>query len=486
MANILLIEDDETLRFTISRALRKAEHDVESVESISQARQCIQSAPFDLVLTDVHLVGDESGIDFIEELRAGGFRGGVIVMTAFANVDDAVRAMKLGADDYLSKPVRLEELGLITERLLEQYRQSKQLRLYQRIHKAGQKEKRPIGRSDIWMRTLQLAERLAQIPVANRTVDHGSSNGGAVTTVLISGETGSGKGVVARHIHASGKDPDQPFVHVNCTALPGSLIESELFGHEKGAFTDAKEAREGLFEMADGGTIFLDEIGDLPIEFQAKLLTVLEEGKIRRVGSGKEQTIRVRVLAATNRDLEKKVREGTFREDLLFRINAFTLTLPSLRGRGDDAVEIAGHLLAKLRKEYGLSQIDFSVESIERIREHKWPGNVRELFNMTQRAAMLCDGKEIIVSDLGLDQRGSASDAAEQCTAQAPGELRFNFEDGPHSAEEIEKILMIQALEFTRGNVSKAARLIGMQRSSFRYRIERYDIDEIVQEIVGR
>jgi len=485
LANILLIEDDETLRFTVARALAKATHVVESVESISDARNRMESATYDIVLTDVHL-GEESGIDYVKEMRASGFAGGIIVMTAFATVDDAVRAMKLGADDYLQKPIRLQELMLITERLIEQYHQSKQLRLYRRIAQSGQMKNRPVGQSGVWKRTLELAERLAQIPVVNRAADLGSASGGAVTTILITGETGAGKGVIARHIHASGPDPDQPFVHVNCTSLPATLIEGELFGHERGAFTDAKDAREGLFEMADGGTIFLDEIGDLPLELQAKLLTVLEQGKIRRVGSSKEQTIRVRVLAATNKDLDKKVQEGTFREDLLFRINAFVLDIPNLRQRGDDALLIAQHLLDHLRKESGQQPIELSAESITAIRTHQWAGNVRELFNMIQRGAMLCDGDEIEPRDLGLGGQLADGIGASPCNPEQPGLFRFNFDTGPCTADEIEKILMIQALEHTQGNVSKAARLIGMQRSSFRYRIERYGIEDVVQEIVQR
>jgi two-component system, NtrC family, response regulator AtoC len=485
LANILLIEDDETLRFTVARALTKDTHRVDAVETVAQARAYFEKSTYDLVITDVHL-GQDSGIDYIQEIRESGFGGGIIVMTAYATVDDAVRAMKLGADDYLAKPVRLEELTLITRKLLEHGKQSRELRLYRRLHRAGLELKRPIGQSKPWNQMIEFAERLAQIPVLNRAQDLGSDSGGAITTVLITGETGAGKGVVARHIHASGTEPDTPFVHVNCTSLPATLIEGELFGHEKGAFTDAKAAREGLFEMADGGTIFLDEIGDLPLELQAKLLTVLEQGKIRRVGSSKERTIRVRVLAATNRDLEAKVKDGTFREDLLFRINAFVLHIPPLRERDDDTTLIARHLLMRLRKEYGLAPIELSAEALRAIKVYPWAGNVRELFNMIQRAAMLCDGDEIEVGDLGLRAKPIQQAQRMMAPTSPPGELRFNFEHGPHIAEDVEKLLMLQALEHTRGNVSKAARLIGMQRSSFRYRIERYGIEDIVQEIVQR
>jgi two-component system response regulator AtoC len=485
LASILLIEDDETLRFTVQRALKKSEHEVIDVASLPEARVAFGSQTFDIVLTDVNL-GAESGIDFVEELREQGFEGGVVVMTAFATVDDAVRAMKLGADDYLAKPVRLDELMLITDRLIESQRDSRHLRLYQRMRQADHAGTRPVGESRAWVKTLELAERLAKIPVVNRTADLGSASGGAVTTVLITGETGAGKGVLAKHLHNSSDDPKQPFVHVNCTALPATLIEGELFGHEKGAFTDAKEAREGLFEMADGGTIFLDEIGDLPLELQAKLLTVLEEGKIRRVGSAKERTIRVRVLAATNRDLEKAVADGSFREDLLYRINAFTIQLPSLRERGDDTVLIAQSLVDRLRREYGMSPIQLDHGAQVAIRSHAWPGNVRELFNVIQRAAMLCEGDAISTEDLAIQGARGKQTQSGGAGANHPGELVFDFETGVHTADEVEKLLMVQALTHTRGNVSKAARLIGMQRSSFRYRIERYGLEDSIREMVER
>ncbi len=485
MANILLIEDDETLRFTISRALTRSGHQVAEVASLANARASFSASTFDLIITDVNL-GQESGIDFVEEIRQQGYQGAIVVMTAYATVDDAVRAMKLGADDYLAKPVRLEELLIITERLLAQQRDSRHLRLFQRLRQVDEAKDRPVGQSPAWVKTLELAERLAKIPVINRTEDLGSASGGAITTVLITGETGTGKGVLAKHLHRCSDDPKQPFVHVNCTALPATLIEAELFGHVKGAFTDAKEAREGLFEMADGGTIFLDEIGDLPLELQAKLLTVLEEGKMRRVGSAKERTIRVRVLAATNRDLEKCVADGTFREDLLYRINAFTIRLPSLRDRADDAVLIAQNLCDRLRGEYGMAPIRVSQSARRMIASHNWPGNVRELFNVIQRAAMLCEGDEIVPGDLAIRATDQSTQDNAGSMQMLPGELNFDFQDGPHTAEEVERLLMLQALEHTRGNVSRAARLIGMQRSSFRYRIERYGIEEQIREIVNQ
>ena len=350
MAEILLIEDDADLRLIISHFLEKHAHTVRSTETLQDAHEAYKELHFDLVLSDVHL-GQDSGIDFIQTIRDAGFEGGIIMMTGDASVDDAVRAMKLGADDYLAKPIRLQELLITTERILKHRSESRQLRLYKRVENTRKTATEPLGESKAWTETTSLASRLAQIPVGNRIQESGSVSGGALTTILINGETGAGKGVLAQYIHDSSPEHNQPFVHVNCTALPASLIESELFGHEKGAFTDAKTTREGLFEMADGGTIFLDEIGDLDLPLQAKLLSVIEKGIIRKVGATKERSVRMRVIAATNKDLELMVSEGSFREDLLFRINAFRIQLPSLRNRQEDAIIIAQSMLEQLRRE---------------------------------------------------------------------------------------------------------------------------------------
>lgn len=468
---MLLIEDDENLRFAVGRALSKQGHEVTSVATVSAAQDAVSSQHYELVLSDVNL-GTESGIDFIQELRGDGFVGSIVLMTAYANVDDAVRAMKLGADDYLAKPVRMEELTLLCDRLLKQQAESKHLKLFQHIQNSSHDIERPIGESEPWLKAVELAERIAKIPVSNRGVDHQNTRGGALTTILLSGKTGTGKGVIARHIHTSSSESDLPFVQVNCTALPASLIESELFGHEKGAFTDAKSSRDGLFAMAEGGTIFLDEIGDMDLPLQAKLLSVIEDGRIRRVGSSKELPVRVRVIAATNMNLQEQVRAGRFREDLLFRINAFPITLPDLCERGSDAVLIARALLAQLRSEYRLESASFSEDAESAIREYAWPGNVRELFNTVQRAAMLSTGDTVEIPDLHMHMEGGRQDF-ENTPEQG---LQFSFENGEHTATAVERELLIQALMHTSGNVSQAAKLIGMQRSSFRYRLNRYEI----------
>lgn len=535
MATILAIEDEADLRFALARGLRKAGHAVTEAGSIQEARSALSALAFDVVVTDVNLgSGAEAGdgVALVGELREGGFSGGVVVMTGFGTVEGAVRAMKLGADDYLQKPVRLDELTLVVDRIVERRRADRKLRALERSEAGLAEGPGVLGRSAAWTRAVELARRLSAVPVQNRIADRGETAGSALPTVLITGETGTGKGLIARAMHGWSAERGGAFVPVNCTSLPATLVESELFGHERGAFTDARQAREGLFEMADGGTIFLDEIGEIPVETQAKLLTVLETGSFRRVGGTQQRTVRARVIAATNQDLPTLVSAGRFRRDLLYRLNAFEIRLPALRERDDDAVELAGAFLARFRREYGRGPAVLSGQAAAAIRGHAWPGNVRELVNCVQRAAMLGGDGPVGAADLGLAVDGVGSGTteisgaggaltAEQAHARravrvavpagpasaAPdangavwpagnagasgghergGGLRFDFVHGVHLADDVERELIVQALAHTRGNVSRAARLIGMQRSSFRYRIERYGLEARVAELGAR
>jgi two-component system response regulator AtoC len=525
VARILTVEDEPNLRFSIRQTLKRAGHEVAEAESVTEAWQQIQASDFDAILTDVNL-GEENGIDLVKRLRGDGFEGAIVVMTAFATIQNAVTAMKLGADDYLQKPLSLEELTILIERLLENRRVRKRLNLYQRMESTRTASRGPVGDSPVWKETLRLAERLSTAPVSR----NGSGNGNP--TILILGETGTGKGLLANYIHQHAlkhegkKAEDAPFVHVNCSALPPTLVESELFGHEKGAFTDAKAARAGLFEMAEGGTIFLDEIGDMPLDLQAKILTVVEEGIYRRVGGGRDKTVRCRIITATNQPLEERVEQGKFRRDLLYRLNALTIRIPPLRDRADDCVAIAQAMLERFAKDFGRGMMRLGEDAKQSLRRHVWPGNVRELINVVQRVAMLNERPEVTAADLALPAaprvRATALPAAgspvpappapvpgSPAPAVAPaagngsfavshsdrnghahaagnGPLTFDFDAGVHKAEDVEKELIVQSLRRTHGNVSKAAKLIGMQRSSFRYRIERYGLQELVQEIASR
>lgn len=527
MANLLVIEDEENLRFTIQRALTKSGYQVTDVATLKAAREAMANTDYDVVLTDVMLGPHDNGLEFVKELRepGTGFDGAVVVMTAFSSVENAVAAMRLGADDYIQKPLSLEELSIQMARWVELRQLKNRVKLYERLEKSREQETEIVGDSAAWRSTLSIADRLARIPLPVQTVSgETDGGGGALPCILITGETGAGKGVLARYIHAKacsadGKTQDAPFVHVNCSALPATLVESELFGHEKGAFTDAREARPGLFEMADGGTIFLDEVSETPLEFQAKLLTVVEHGVYRRVGGSKERRVRVRVIAASNQSLEDRARAGTFRRDLLYRLNAFTVRLPALRDRGRDAVMIAEAMLERLGRRYGRPDKKLSNPSLDAILAHDWPGNVRELVNAVQRAVMLSDGAMIQPDDLGLAWAPASSEVIspantmvvtmprtgvsqvrtdnENGQTQANGSAAsqvaavgltpvFDFVRGVHTVADVEKELIMQALKFTRGNVSRAAKVIGMQRSSIRYRIERYGLDQYVLEVANK
>jgi two-component system, NtrC family, response regulator AtoC len=517
VARILAIEDEANLRFAIRQALKKVGHEVAEADSVGAAWDLARQSEFDLVLTDINLGGD-SGVDLVGKLRDDGYDGVVVVMTGYGTVESAVRAMKLGADDYLQKPLSLEELVLLVERLLEARKVRRRLKVYERLDNTRAGERAIIGKSKAWSQAQGVAERLAAMPIPP-TRAGGKGVGGALPTILLLGETGTGKGVLARHIHETAQKLAQagsggatgPFVHINCSALPPTLVESELFGHERGAFTDAKEAREGLIEMAEGGTIFLDEIGDMPLELQAKLLTVVEEGVFRRLGSSKDRYVRARIIAATNQDLKKRSDDGKFRRDLYYRLNAFTIKIPALREREEDAALLAADMLARFGRLYGRPGLTLGDAARAAIARHDWPGNVRELINVIQHAAMLGESAEVGPADLGLapagrlvatnllarhgasstngvngngngHSAGGVGGGALEPT-DGTGTLVFDFDQGVHKADEVERELIIQALRRTRGNVSKAAKLIGMQRSSFRYRIERLSLEPYVQEI---
>jgi two-component system, NtrC family, response regulator AtoC len=488
LATILVIEDEENLRYSIRQALSRSGHDVSEAGSLSTAWEHTRKRDFDAVITDINLNGD-NGIDLVQRLREDGYEGAIIVMTAYGTVESAVSAMKQGADDYLQKPLSLEELVLLMARLLDHRRVRRRLNLYERLESTRVESRGLVGQSPAWKRTLELASRLAGAPVMSRG---GTAGGRSLPAILLLGETGVGKGVLARFIHERGKPEGHeagPFVHVNCSALPPSLVESELFGHEKGAFTDAKNQRPGLFEMAEGGTIFLDEIGDMPLPLQAKILTIVEDGTFRRVGSSRDRFVSARIIAATNQDLEARAADGSFRRDLLYRLNALTIRIPPLRDRDSDAALIADEVLGRFAREYGRPGLCFSHAARAALNAHRWPGNIRELINCVQRVAMLGEGREAGPDDLALgppEARRARSGTGTADEEAAPAGLVFDFEHGPHRADEVERELIVQALRRTHGNVSKAAKLIGMQRSSLRYRIDRFGLDTLVQEIASR
>ncbi|MCB9838730.1 MAG: sigma-54-dependent Fis family transcriptional regulator [Phycisphaeraceae bacterium] len=482
VTKILVVEDEEALRFSLREGLEMFGHQADAAAGLREAFKRVAENQYDLVLTDLNLIG-ESGLELIRKLRGDDYEGGIVVMTAFGSIESAVEAVRLGADEYLQKPLILDELSLVVGRTLERRRAQRKLRSFERLEAQRVESATILGSSDEWIRTIERADRMALATF--------SAGDGELPSILITGETGAGKGVIAERIHAtaqSAQDDTDPFVHVNCAALPSNLIESELFGHEKGAFTDASEQRQGLFEAAEGGTIFLDEIGEMPIDLQPKLLLVVERGVFRRVGASKDRSVRCRVIAATNQDLASRCESGLFRSDLMYRLSTFTVEVPPLRQRKGDIALIAGAMVERFGARIGRPGLTLSDEALAALTAHRWPGNVRELINTIQRAAVLADTDRISAEALALGASAMIPGAPAPCggAVTSADEIRFDFSGDPIKADEIERQLIIQALEHTQGNITKAARLIGMNRTSFRYRIERAGLEEYLKEVSGQ
>lgn len=447
---LLIVEDEVLFARAVMKRLQKAGFECEHAETLQDGRAIAKQFLPDLVLLDMRLP-DGNGMDLLPELVASGVT--VIVMTAYGDISDAVNAIKLGADDYLKKPIDLEELLLIVQKN-EKTAELKTSLDYSRQRNVLTAENISlIGESPaIQSLRLQIA-RIAQL---------GSMNDAVPPTVLIAGETGTGKDVAARLLHASCANKDKPFVHVDCASLPAELIESELFGHEKGAITNAVSARPGLIEAAEDGTLFLDEIGELPLALQAKLLNVLERRKVRRLGSTKERDVPARIIAATNRDLHEMANAGTFRSDLYYRLNVMTIALAPLRERVDDVVVLAKHFINLTEKRYGLQKHTLSPTAIAALLQYTWPGNVRELRHQISRAVLLSSQPQISATDLALPATGP-----EQHEAKYQVQLTL---------EASEKHMLLNALEASHHNVSEAARQLGITRMTMRYRMDKHGI----------
>ena len=454
-ARVLVCDDESSLREMLGVLLRRAGYDVDLVGDVHDAlRKLGSAAPYDAVVTDLALP-DGSGMDVLAHARERDDSTQVVMITAFGSTEHAVQAMRLGAYDYITKPFRNHELLVLLEKALEKrglVDENRQLRarVAEQEHPAGL-----VGRSPAMARIMELVRRVAP----------------AKTSVLITGESGTGKEMVARAVHHFSDRASKPFAVVNCGAIPEALMESELFGHERGAFTGANARNEGLFRAAEGGTLFLDEIGELPQPLQVKLLRALQERKVRPVGSQKEVGTDVRVVAATNRDLERDVADGRFRSDVFYRLNVIRVHLPPLRERPDDLPALAEHFLQKHGKAQG-KRLRFSSTSMRWIVSQEYPGNVRELENVIERAVALALGDEITLADL--PSEGRASSASPRTAAGASAvqfEPGFDIDRWLGTAE---KSLLLRALEQTRGNQTAAARLLGTTFRSFRYRLRKY------------
>ncbi|WP_020656923.1 sigma-54-dependent transcriptional regulator [Massilia niastensis] len=459
---ILIIEDELILAKNIKTYLERHEYEAVAVHTGEEGIGKLDAFLPDVVLLDYQLP-KMNGLEVLSHIRGKIPLVKVIMITGNATVEVAVQAMKLGAFDYLCKPVVLSELKLLVDRALGQERVEKTLS-YMQAQQANRSElKNLLGESPPM---LALKERIRRLAAAECTLLDDD-----LPTVLITGETGTGKEVVARAVHFEGSRKAQPFIELNCASIPPQMLEAELFGYERGAFTDARERKFGLIEAADGGTLFLDEIGELELAVQSKLLKVLEEKKVRRLGGLREQRINFRVIAATNQDLERRVLEGKFRSDLYYRLNMVQLPVPPLRARDGDILLLANAFLAMHGARYRKRELLLTAEAQQALLGWHWPGNVRELRNKLEQVALMAQHHAITLEELMLP---AASGGEEQ------GAL-FAVPDRPDDDQTLnlagmERQYLLTALEKTEWNVTRAARMLGLSRDTLRYRMEKYSI----------
>jgi len=454
--SVLIVEDESVLARAVQKRLNRSGFRSDIAGDLHNARSKFREMSPDLILLDMRLP-DGSGLDFLAEVRKKAESNcAVLVMSAYGEVEDAVSAMKLGASDYLKKPVDLDELMINIEKVLGNFEREQKLTYSTKREQHAVEGVEFLGECPALQEVRTQVDRIAALTEASNSIP---------PTVLILGETGTGKDVLARLLHGKSSRRQHPFVHVDCASLPKDLIEAELFGHEKGAFTNAHVARTGLIEAAEDGILFLDEIGEIPLDLQSKLLAVLERRTLRRVGTTQEQPVAAWFIAATNRDLESLAEKGEFRSDLYYRLNVLTVTLPPLHERGDDVILLANSFAAQTARRYGIQGVQLSQAAESAVLDYAWPGNIRELKHLIERAVLLSGGGQIEPSDLALESR-------------KPSPVKNHAENSGQdlTLEEAELTLIKQALERTRGNVSRAARELGITRMALRYRMKKYNL----------
>jgi two-component system response regulator AtoC len=481
---VLIVDDERTLARSIKHFLAEHDYDAEVASDGETALELLERLRPDLVFLDVALPG-VSGMEILKRIKEFDSNISVIIMTAYGSIEQAVEAVKLGAFDYLKKPVDLEELRLLADRARETSRLKEELSYYRQRAAREVRFDEIIGRSSA---TREVLDRLRQVADLDET-----------PPILITGETGTGKGLIARSLHARSRRASRPFIEVNCTAIPATLMEAELFGHEKGAFTDAKESKMGLFEAAEGGFLFLDEVGDVELSLQGKLLRAIEERKVRRVGGIRDRQVDVVIVAATHRDLQAEVDAGRFRKDLYFRLAVIILHLPPLRERGEDVLLLARHFLARFNTKYGKKVRGIDEQTARLLMEYPWPGNVRELSHVIERAVLWSQGDELHIEQLSLGPRATEPPPAVRAAqptedGQAPRSVsagtatgKLPMTEGPLQRSlppegldlaELERSLIERALREAGGNQTRAAKLLGLTRDTLRYRMKKFGLGE--------
>jgi len=454
MATILAVDDDPSALESF-RMIFKGAHRILTATGAEEAMRLMQENRVNLVLLDLRMPG-MNGLELLEHWRRNGNTASVVVVTAIRELDTVRKAMQLGACDYLTKPFDVEEIRIVVEKSLQTNRLTAEVRLLRKQVNTVKEVWDLVGSSEVMKATLSEIARVAETS----------------TTVLIAGESGTGKELAARAIHKRSPRAEMPFVPVHCPSIPENLLESELFGFEKGAFTGADKRRTGCFEFADGGTVFLDEIGDMSLAMQTKLLRVIEEREVTRIGANRPTRIDVRIVTATNRDLRRAVEQNTFREDLFFRLNVVPITMPPLRERTGDVPLLASHFLRLLAKELHARAKSISTDAMIILESHSWPGNVRELRNVIERAVTLYRDKEALLpSHLPIELRNDR-------VIGNPGEsLLCRGVSLKSAVQDLEREMILAALKRANGIHTKAARLLGVTRRVLEYKLERWSID---------
>ena len=451
---ILIVDDEESFRHMLSVILIKEGYEVDTSSNGEEGLQKASASPFDQILCDIRMPRMD-GLVFLREIKKTGAETTVIMMSAYGTVDTAIEAMKLGAYDYISKPFKPDEI-ILTLRKSEEREQ---------LRRENQLLRKEVGKEYSFENIVSKNEKMQKMFDVIKKVSQYKS------TVLISGESGTGKELVARALHYNSDRSQSPFIAVNCGAIPENLLESELFGHAKGAFTDAIRTKKGLFEEADGGTLFLDEIGELPGQLQVKLLRVLQEGEIRRIGESKPIQIDVRIVAATVKDLSKEVNEGHFREDLFYRLNVLPIHIPPLRERKEDIPLLIQHFIGKYNQTMNKNVADVDHNALDTLMNYKWYGNVRELENTIERAIVLSEKNNIVLENLPIE----IQNFKEEVQLEVLSEEEYSIKKASKS---LEVNLIKKALRRTKGNHTHAARLLEISHRALLYKIKEYGIVE--------
>jgi len=454
--NILVVDDELSMREFLEILLTAEKYNVDTAKNGADAIKMVRDNNYHVLMTDIHMPGMD-GIELLKKVKEISPGTEVLMMTAYASTETAVEAMKCGAYDYITKPFKVDEIKLIIKNALEKINLKIENILLKKELKEGYHFGNVIGVSNNMREIYDLILRVAPTK----------------SNILIEGESGTGKELVAKSIHNNSLRKNKPVITVNCGAMPENLLESELFGHVKGAFTGATSSKPGLFELADGGSIFLDEIGEMPLQLQVKILRLIQEKEYRRVGAVKDSKTDVRIIAATNRDLEEAVKEGLFREDLYYRLNVIKVTLPPLRERKEDIPALANHFLTKYNEELGRDIKRITTETMDMITHYDFPGNVRELENVIERAVALEQSDVILPESLPGSIKGEKVLASSE-------EIEIPDEgiDLEKMMDDMEKKLLEKSLKKTRGVKTKAARLLNLSFRSFRYRLAKHGFDD--------